>query len=327
MATKKKDLNSVPGKFEDAVDNFLGVERPKEPSASDVANTGGSPTFDSQAGYKGNPNNQTNQQPNQTHNDTHVITTTISKQNPNAVNDQGQATGNFKSSSDGKYSTGDLNNPNAFNGQGIQISETPEQKAKNEEKRKLALQVGATNDIGADQEGINSNLDNTQGDVLQGAIKGAGVGAVGGAVSGGVVGGIVGGIAGALIGAVNAHYSSLKENYQEQTGAEYQTYKDTKKNINAVVDNLNQGGDPIEGVRVYNEQIMQIKQARANLEYLSRIEPASYAKNLNELRAINNFLINQKPLVDQKVQDAILAPNPTKTLSLPSDYGLEDLPQ
>lgn len=162
------------------------------------------------------------------------------------------------------------------------------------------------------------------GDILKSAAPDIGLRAGAAGAGAGVAGAIASAPVAAAVGtaAAGAFFistlSNLKGEAQQNVKIEYDSYRAFKTNIKSIIDGVNKGLiDPINARDMYNNELAKLDRAERRLKALSDKEWLTKGKD--ELVKIQEFNDVQRPQITALLQQAILAPDPTRTLILEPD--------
>lgn len=151
-----------------------------------------------------------------------------------------------------------------------------------------------------------SELGSAAPNVVAEGIVGAGIGALGGPAS------VVTVPVGAALGIVHGLISNLKSQAMEETAAQYADYRSSLINIKSIIYDVNHGGDPMDGVMLYNREIAKINMQESNLKALSERDWLTKAKP--DLVRIEEFKNGQEQMYHARLIAAINKPDPTYTM-------------
>lgn len=148
------------------------------------------------------------------------------------------------------------------------------------------------------------------GGALAGAVSGAATGAAAGSVvpgagtAVGAVGGFVAGFGGALI-----------KDARQSVKQEFNTFTNSRNNLQKIVDAANAGMDPLEAVRLYNQELTKIATARAELKLKTDNSVTNFlGQPGDELQDIENFYTVEFAMYNEQMAQAIAMPDPNKLM-------------
>lgn len=152
-------------------------------------------------------------------------------------------------------------------------------------------------------------LQEIEAKVLQAGVAGASGAALGSIIPG--VGTALGGAAGIVGSTINV-LPTLKSEYKENVADEYKVFKDSRKQISRLINDLNTGAlnDQGEALSLYNKEIIKIKEKQANLILLDEKEWLGNSKA--ELSDINAFFDNELQAYNRRFAAAYVNPDPKK---------------
>lgn len=201
--------------------------------------------------------------------------------------------------------------------------------ARQEEGKKLVGEVGQINP----QENIQKEPANI-GQALAEGGRQAAIGAAGAGVIGGVATAATGGLAlpvaaiatgaAAIGGFVKGVVQSLAQQKGENIQAEFSNLARTTRNLRAIITDTNQGGSAADNIDLFNSQLTLIDESYSKL-YLENKNKFLGKDATTQLENFENFYSvgGSRELLIREMQQAILNPNPSKTLINMGDLPLE----
>lgn len=160
-----------------------------------------------------------------------------------------------------------------------------------------------------------------------------GVGAATGLLTKGALTGTVTGTAGAVatpvaIGFGLGAIAQLRSEAKQQVEAQRLSVFDRNgaiNNMKAIINELNAGRlDPVEAVILYNNEIAKINRAERQLQLMTDSQLRKFLGSPgDELIKVQNFNSFGRGVLDRKLEEALLVPNPNLTLN----YDLEGIQQ
>jgi hypothetical protein len=160
-----------------------------------------------------------------------------------------------------------------------------------------------------------------------GAAAGAGVGAATGLVTGGALSipaaaviGAIGGIGGFIKGTMQ----SLKRQTKENVAGEFSNLRQARINLKAIISDTNQGGDPIENMVIFQQQLDIIDESYAKLKLIDQKKPLGEDDTV-EMAKFEMFYTagGARQYLVNEMQQAVYNPNPSKILNTIEDFTEE----
>ena len=176
------------------------------------------------------------------------------------------------------------------------------------------------------QEGIESFQGDTPSaeEAQQAGLGQIGIGLAGGAGLGLIAKG-VGGAAAAAVPLAGAAFlqgaiSNLKKQTDEIIQADTQVLTDNKKNLKQAVNIVNKGGDSMDMMEAFNNQLSRIDASYSHIQAVSQTDLSGFLgkKGIPELMKYEDFYApgGQRELLVLAMQQAILNPDPSKQLQV-----------
>lgn len=150
-------------------------------------------------------------------------------------------------------------------------------------------------------------------------------GAAGGALVGGPAGGLVGAVGGAVLGAVSGAVLGIKSDIKSQLagniGKSGPALEKGESNLRTIITNINAGGNPVEGVNLFYQQLAAIDLAHQQLKLdtqrsLSKFTGEDGTAELGKYVVFNN---QTRAMLERELAQAIANPNPNKILVTPEE--------
>lgn len=129
--------------------------------------------------------------------------------------------------------------------------------------------------------------------------------------------------AGAALTAAISIVANLKSEEMQNVKVQYKSFTASQRNIKAIITAVNgRALDPIEGVRMYNEELARIDSQERNLKMLSERDWLSKGKDeLVQIESFNRVTRGQTGIM---LRNAIINPDPTLVLNFPIDETLSE---
>jgi hypothetical protein len=193
--------------------------------------------------------------------------------------------------------------------------------------QQLAL-IGQAVPEGASQiQAIGAGLGNVIPYAAGGIAGGAAIGAAAGAGIGAVPGAVIGGIGGAVGGFTRAYMSNLKSQRSGFIRADTIELSTAKRNLRAIITDTNQNPqNAAENLALFNEQLARVQAAYSKLKLQTKEDLSQYlgdgTAELAQFEAFNTG--GEKDLYIQRMQIALLNPDPNKVMLSTDDIGLDN---
>jgi hypothetical protein len=114
----------------------------------------------------------------------------------------------------------------------------------------------------------------------------------------------------AFIGA--AGYALIRD-AKESVKREFNSFTNSRNNLGKIIDAVNAGMDPLEGVQLYNQELTKIAVARAKLKLKTDNELSNFlGKPGDELQDVENFYVIEYAMYNNLLTEAISMPSPDK---------------
>lgn len=121
--------------------------------------------------------------------------------------------------------------------------------------------------------------------------------------------------------------NAKQESQQNLSEATAVTVKNRRTTIKGIINYANQGGDPEEAWRLYQDQLSRINKTQSILKISTQNDLNKFLSDemgAEEMARIENFLTFEKPILDSLMYTAMIAPDKNKILEMIEDVENEE---